>query len=931
MLNFDGSQARAELKFTKTAHDQLKAGAKGAASAHGQLDVALDQAGAAAAGGAARARTLATAEQQLARSAKAAAQGHTLAAGSIANLTAQFNDMVIMMMAGQNPFQLAAQQGTQITQVIGPMGATGAVRALGSAFVQMINPVSLITIGSITAGAAMIQWLTGADEDARSLEDSLSDLSASVSDYRDLVEQTKVSQVDLYAQFGSGADAARETLERLADAQERVARGAIGDTIGMMLDETGVDYNRPEFGDLSRAGREFGFGSWSMGLGGDRHELRGIVADVMADYSALEAVADAAIGDQIAAVDALYQSFERAARASGDITAEEGAQLQLLAEIQKSLLEQQAIEEIRAGRDAAARAEFEQMTAEMHQQAELAAAVAIYGADSTQAAELRLAHERAIVQARLDQLNIPQAEKDAALATWEEEQRQLMAAEAYARQVEEADKLSAIRARDVATLNRMLTQMQQQNQMMTLIAAHGEDSAEVAAARTRIERANLEAMLAESDAGEDIKDAIRGAWAEGQRLNATNMSDGLADARAEAQELADQVLRAVAGVQALQAQAATSIADAQIRLDNAGDPVATARALGVARMTREQELLRDGASVGEIAYLDTQAKTYGDQMAQLAQLDQDRLQAVQSMSGSGGGGGSSRSGRSSQATAANREREAVERLITSLTDELAILRETDPVAREMIKHRDDLKGATEAEREAVRQLIETRQAEEQQLQAMNDQQQFYRDTVYGAFDGLVLRGQSVVEVLGNIAAAAAQAFAQAALLGQGPLAGLFGTTPGVGLLNLIFPGVGGMATGGMVYGPGSGTSDSVPTMLSAGEFVVNAAATRDHRALLEMINGGGEVLRMAQGGHVGTAPAYSAPQISVPVIGANEVAAPEPAPPATVVVRLLVSPQLRAEMAETAQGVTVELLEAYDRDVAPGTLERVSGDVRRRG
>jgi hypothetical protein len=47
-----------------------------------------------------------------------------------------------------------------------------------------------------------------------------------------------------------------------------------------------------------------------------------------------------------------------------------------------------------------------------------------------------------------------------------------------------------------------------------------------------------------------------------------------------------------------------------------------------------------------------------------------------------------------------------------------------------------------------------------------------------------------------------------------------------------------LATGGLVTGPGTGTSDSIPAMLSNGEFVINAAATRQNRALLESINSG---------------------------------------------------------------------------------------------
>jgi hypothetical protein len=51
----------------------------------------------------------------------------------------------------------------------------------------------------------------------------------------------------------------------------------------------------------------------------------------------------------------------------------------------------------------------------------------------------------------------------------------------------------------------------------------------------------------------------------------------------------------------------------------------------------------------------------------------------------------------------------------------------------------------------------------------------------------------------------------------------------------------GLAIGGMVSGPGSGTSDSIPTLLSNGESVINANSTQMFRPLLSTINaiGGG--------------------------------------------------------------------------------------------
>ena len=78
------------------------------------------------------------------------------------------------------------------------------------------------------------------------------------------------------------------------------------------------------------------------------------------------------------------------------------------------------------------------------------------------------------------------------------------------------------------------------------------------------------------------------------------------------------------------------------------------------------------------------------------------------------------------------------------------------------------------------------------------------------------------------------------------LAGLsFGTPTPIGM-----GGIGHAATGGPISGPGSGTSDSIPTMLSDGEYVIRASQAGKHRALLDAINNG-TISRMASGGPVG--------------------------------------------------------------------------------
>ena len=65
------------------------------------------------------------------------------------------------------------------------------------------------------------------------------------------------------------------------------------------------------------------------------------------------------------------------------------------------------------------------------------------------------------------------------------------------------------------------------------------------------------------------------------------------------------------------------------------------------------------------------------------------------------------------------------------------------------------------------------------------------------------------------------------------------------------------ATGGYISGPGTGTSDSIPTMLSNGEYVINAKATKDNLALLSAINSG-QIKKFASGGPVDNTPPSTA-------------------------------------------------------------------------
>ena len=189
------------------------------------------------------------------------------------------------------------------------------------------------------------------------------------------------------------------------------------------------------------------------------------------------------------------------------------------------------------------------------------------------------------------------------------------------------------------------------------------------------------------------------------------------------------------------------------------------------------------------------------------------------------------------------------------------MRENDPVQQEMLRYREKLAGATEAERAKISELIATRNREKTAIEEQKAAWDSYRDVAYNTFEDLRRSGGDLGGVLDTLSDKIQDMAFQALLLGEGPLAQLFGTSGGGGLIDLalgaLFPGQKPagqkLAVGGMVYGRGSGTSDQVPLWGSPGEYMVNAKATAKNRTLLEMINAGADIPGFANGGQIGRA------------------------------------------------------------------------------
>lgn len=115
------------------------------------------------------------------------------------------------------------------------------------------------------------------------------------------------------------------------------------------------------------------------------------------------------------------------------------------------------------------------------------------------------------------------------------------------------------------------------------------------------------------------------------------------------------------------------------------------------------------------------------------------------------------------------------------------------------------------------------------------------NAVLAATIGTATAGTSIA-LAGTTAAAWAPAAALASLASFGgnsvPAAAALTSTTALATTLAAVPG---FATGGYFNGSGTGTSDSNLAKISNGEFIVNASATRNNRALLEAINSGEKV------------------------------------------------------------------------------------------
>ena len=353
-------------------------------------------------------------------------------AAQVGNLTAQFNDIGMMMASGQNPLMTAIQQGTQVGQVIGPMGAAGAAKALAAGFGAMLNPLNLGIMAAIAFGSTLVQWLVSGGEKVKSLDDGLADLQSAV---KDLQTASHRSLAELKKDYGAVTPEVQRLNDEMADlagvqallAATEAMRGLKAETEGSWW----AIFTDKAFTDAGQVAARLG----AEPLVVDPTDGEGLV-----DNPVIQQFQDAVTAAQAAqGLDAQISAFSDLRRiiieAAGGIDSMTRSQADLLAKIDQTeaaLRRQRAVQTppqlpgANTPEEARALADRERALATTREEiagntrtAALQRQIALYGEDSAAAALARLQSERDVYEAQKKQSGIAGPLKDQAMAAWD--------------------------------------------------------------------------------------------------------------------------------------------------------------------------------------------------------------------------------------------------------------------------------------------------------------------------------------------------------------------------------------------------------------------------------------------------------------------------------------------------------------------------------
>lgn len=470
------------------------------------------------------------------------------ASAYVANLGYQFNDIAMMLAAGQNPLMLAMQQGTQVTQVFQQMRASGMGLAAGlrTALMGMVSPLSLITMGAIAGGAALLQWAMSGVEATVSLDDAMGELASAMSDYEQSARAAASPTDELRQKFGTATGAARELLKEMEAIDARRALDAVGTVFRSAVDQQGIKLA----GAASGAGADLHTMSDLFGLdpklAAQRDAVYG-VRNAMVDFDSarFDPDPDRRLDRMAEAASVMVERTREAIDLDGRRSKAEDQLLDTLIEQNLALQRQRQLRDeaaraaalrAQAGEDRATRATrpeplsgeaFQKSFAEradLDRQAAMAALVVQHGKDSLEVARAQVTEERRLYEIQLQKEAISDTERRRRLEAWDL-----------------VKGLPALESQRRAEAEKLLATLQQEAALQQAIRTYGEDSAEVARLRADQERAAFEATVATLVPAGDLRDRLMEAWENGRGLAATDMASGIDAAAKRARDLANDL------------------------------------------------------------------------------------------------------------------------------------------------------------------------------------------------------------------------------------------------------------------------------------------------------------------------------------------------------------------------------------------------------
>ena len=406
----------------------------------------------------------------------------------------------MMAMAGQAPLMLALQQGTQVSQIIGSVRAEGGSlgKTLGGAFLGLLNPVNLATIAIIGLGAAGVQWLMSLKSNAKSLEEQMKELEATLGRVKASMDILADSRLE--DRFGSMAGPIREMTRVLLEldraAELKQLQAALDGVLKKEVDPS--IWQKMGQGFVSGIAAGAGGGATAAYLA--QQDLRAQnyaslkVANSYEDFQVRQSTIMAAAkrGERDVVVKEI-ESLAGAMTGGGAFTDMSEEAQGLLTSLGQLALKTAEIEAAFNGsaKESRLSREVNSITLAYRQQAELAQAQITFGEDSARVEALRAQHAREAFQLRLNDAGV--------LAGTVREQEALA----------EFDKARAAEAqlaetRRQASIGAVIGEMTQQLSLSDAILSYGENSLQVEELRANQARDLQLARLEELNAGEDV-------------------------------------------------------------------------------------------------------------------------------------------------------------------------------------------------------------------------------------------------------------------------------------------------------------------------------------------------------------------------------------------------------------------------------------------